>query len=75
MLALNVMGDCGGQCICASCHVHIDPPLNTPMKNDEKLTLDIERDVGYNSRLSCQVVVDDDLQDKTVRVINNAILY
>lgn len=74
MLALGVMGDCGGQCICATCHVHIDPPLPGITEN-EKLTLDIEHNVGYNSRLSCQVVVDERLENKTVRVINNAILY
>jgi 2Fe-2S ferredoxin len=74
MLALGVMGDCGGQCICASCHVHIDPPL-LGMAEDEKLTLDIEQDVRYNSRLSCQILVNESLSNKTVKVVNNAILY
>lgn len=74
MLALGVMGDCGGENICSTCHVKIDPPIEPP-SDDEKFTLDIADDVEYNSRLCCQVVVDETLQDKTVRIINNEILY
>lgn len=74
MLALGVMGDCGGENICSTCHVKIDPPIEPP-SDDEKFTLDIADNVEYNSRLSCQVVVDETLQDKTVRIINNEILY
>ena len=74
MLAIGVMGDCGGCCICASCHVHIDPPLPDAYDN-EKLTLDLEQDLRYNSRLSCQVIVDERLEGRTVKVVNNEILY
>jgi ferredoxin len=74
MLALGIMGDCGGENICSTCHVKIDPPISAPTE-DEKFTLDIAEDVEYNSRLSCQVHVDETLQYKTVRVVNNEILY
>lgn len=74
MLALGIMGDCGGACVCSTCHVHITPTL-AGISEDEKITLDIADEVGYNSRLSCQVLVDKNLENKTVRVVNNAVLY
>ena len=75
MFAIGILGDCGGECICSTCHVHITPEHNLNFTEDEKFTLDIADDVEYNSRLSCQVLVDETMQDKTVRIINNEILY
>ncbi len=77
MLALGIMGDCGGECLCATCHVQIDDIEHSMVLQDEfeKITLDIEANVDYNSRLSCQITVDERIENKTVRVLNNAILY
>jgi ferredoxin, 2Fe-2S len=77
MLALGIMGDCGGECLCATCHVQIDDIEYSMVLQDEfeKITLDIEANVDYNSRLSCQITVDERIENKTVRVLNNAILY
>ena len=74
MFAIGTLGDCGGECICSTCHVKIDPPLPNRTE-DENFTLDIAENVEYNSRLSCQVVVDELLSNRTVRLINNEILY
>lgn len=74
MLALGIMGDCGGENICGTCHVKITPEIEQP-SDDEKFTLDIADNVEYNSRLSCQLQVDENLRNKTVRVINYEILY
>jgi len=77
MLALGIMGDCGGECLCGTCHVQIDDiELSMLLQGEfEKITLDIEANVDYNSRLSCQITVDERIENKTVRVLNNAILY
>jgi 2Fe-2S ferredoxin len=68
----GVLADCGGQGQCATCHVYVRGPSITrlrPMSDDEDEMLDItacERDA--DSRLSCQIVVDDDLDELVVEL-------
>ena len=49
---------CGGNCSCATCHVHVDPAfadLLEPMGEDEDDLLESTSDRDATSRLSCQV--------------------
>lgn len=55
-------GDCGGNCICASCHVRVKSGNFPPMKADEKYLLDTLPHVHADSRLSCQLVVKEDCE-------------
>jgi 2Fe-2S ferredoxin len=57
----NVPGidaDCGGECACATCHVHIDPEwfarTGTPNAQEASM-LSFAAVTQDNSRLSCQI--------------------
>ena len=60
----DIEAACGGCCACATCHVYIDEKwvnkLN-PIDDDEESMLDQAFDVKKNSRLSCQINLNDDL--------------
>ena len=60
----DIEAACGGCCACATCHVYIDEKwinkLN-PIDEDEESMLDQAFDVKKNSRLSCQINLNDDL--------------
>ena len=60
----DIEAACGGCCACATCHVYIDEKwinkLN-PIEDDEESMLDQDFDVKKNSRLSCQINFNDDL--------------
>ena len=60
----DIEAACGGCCACATCHVYIDVKwinkLN-PIEDDEESMLDQAFDVKKNSRLSCQINFNDDL--------------
>jgi ferredoxin, 2Fe-2S len=68
----GILGECGGNCMCATCHVYVDaaflerlPPL-TP---NEKMMLSIAAEgPEANSRLSCQIKMTDALDGITVRI-------
>ena len=61
---VDIEAACGGCCACATCHVYIDEKwvnkLN-PIDDDEESMLDHAFDVKKNSRLSCQINLNDDL--------------
>ena len=69
----GIVAECGGFLSCASCHVHVDDAwierVGTDMDEDESEILDgamAERMPG--SRLSCQIVVVEELDGLLVHV-------
>jgi len=51
---------CGGNCACATCHVYVDTHVGNSEPNaDESELLDSSEHRQANSRLSCQLLVDD----------------
>ena len=67
----GIDADCGGACACATCHVYIDNVWleKIPQKEDgEEDMLDFAFEVKDNSRLSCQVTVNDDLDGLIVNI-------
>jgi len=52
----NVLMACGGQGICATCHVHVTQGRDalTPMGDRERRTLALITGMGVTSRLACQ---------------------
>ena len=67
----GIEADCGGACACATCHVYVDEKWLdkvNPMGSMEESMLDFAQDVKPNSRLSCQIVVTEDLEGLTVTV-------
>jgi len=67
---LNIKAECGGSCTCATCHVYVDEAWFDklgPRSEDEEYQLDSAYDVRPNSRLSCQIVVTEELDGLVVR--------
>jgi 2Fe-2S ferredoxin len=61
---LPIKAECGGACCCATCHVYVaDAWLDKlfPMRDDEDDMLDETFDREDNSRLSCQILMSEDL--------------
>ena len=61
---LDIEAACGGCCACATCHVYVtNDKINEldPIDDDEESMLDQAFDVKKNSRLSCQINFNDDL--------------
>ncbi|MEN6542456.1 2Fe-2S iron-sulfur cluster-binding protein [Parvibaculum sp.] len=66
----GIDGDCGGACACATCHVYVENGWMeklAPMEDLERDMLDFAFDVKENSRLSCQIKVDEAIDGLVVR--------
>lgn len=64
-------GTCEGQMACSTCHVIVAPEWFdqlTPASSDEEDMLDLAAGVARTSRLSCQIVLSDELDDLAVRI-------
>jgi ferredoxin, 2Fe-2S len=68
----GILGECGGNCMCATCHVYVDPPFLgriPPAKENEKFMLSIAAEGPQtNSRLSCQIRMTEELDGIVVRL-------
>lgn len=61
---LPIKAECGGACACATCHVYVDDAWLDrlpPMRDEEEDMLDEAFDLQDNSRLSCQLIMNEDL--------------
>ena len=59
---LPVEGICGGMAMCASCHVYVDSEILIEEKNaDEEAMLSEAFHVKNNSRLGCQIQINEKL--------------
>lgn len=67
---LPIRAECGGSCACATCHVYVAKQWQdkiNPMTDGEQFMLDTVE--GYDakaSRLSCQILMQDELDGLTV---------
>lgn len=62
---------CGGCCSCATCHVYVDPAFAdrlAPMGEDENDLLDSSDHRQDTSRLSCQIVINEDVDGLRVTI-------
>ena len=65
----GIDADCGGGMACATCHVYVKEEWfdKLPKKEDgEEDMLDMAFEPKKNSRLSCQLIVSDELDGLTV---------
>jgi len=61
---LAIKAECGGACSCATCHVFVDQDWLGKLAaatDEEEGMLDTVPDVQENSRLSCQILMSEDL--------------
>jgi 2Fe-2S ferredoxin len=66
----GILAECGGNAMCATCHVYVDEAWFeklAPRSPDEEYQLDAAFDVRPTSRLSCQIVVSEELDGLVVR--------
>ena len=67
----GIDADCGGGMACATCHVYVEEKWLDKLPKSEEAEIDMI-DMAYepkkNSRLSCQIVVSDDLNGLTVNI-------
>jgi 2Fe-2S ferredoxin len=67
----GIEAECGGQCACATCHVYVDAEwtvlTGTPSEIEEDM-LDFAYEVRARSRLSCQIVVTEEMDGLIVHV-------
>jgi len=70
-LVPGILGDCGGACACATCHVYVDPAwlerLGKPSELEAEMLAGLlaPRD---NSRLCCQIHMDESLDGLVLNV-------
>ena len=70
-LVPGIDGDCGGACACSTCHVYVDNGWTEKVGKPEGMEvdmLDFAHGVEDNSRLGCQIKVDDELDGLVVRM-------
>ncbi|MBU3070397.1 2Fe-2S iron-sulfur cluster binding domain-containing protein [Aestuariicella sp. G3-2] len=67
----GILAECGGACACATCHCYVDEawvskiPAPEPQEQD---MLEAVVEPKENSRLSCQIVVTEDMDGLTVHL-------
>ena len=67
----GVVALCGGACMCATCHVYVDPEWLArlePREEMEEVMLETAWEPRANSRLSCQIQITADLDGLQVTV-------
>lgn len=67
----GIDAECGGACSCATCHVYIDQAWREkvgPPSPNEAAMLDCVDHTQENSRLSCQVPINEELDGLVVQI-------
>ncbi len=67
----SILAECGGACACATCHCYVDDAWSDKIpaaESAEKDLLEAVVEPKENSRLSCQIVVTDDMEGFTVHL-------
>ena len=67
----GIDADCGGGCACATCHVYVDQAWREKLGSADVMEtsmLQLAESVEDNSRLSCQIILDDGHDGLSVRM-------
>ena len=66
---LPVIGECGGMAMCATCQCYLESDTALPEQSDSELDmLDQAFFVKDNSRLGCQIQLEDDIDGIVLRL-------
>lgn len=71
MFGLPIKAECGGACVCSTCHVRVAPEwqhLLPPATDEELAKLDLTHGVDDTSRLACQIVMTNDLDGLEIEI-------
>jgi 2Fe-2S ferredoxin len=70
----EIVGDCGGSASCATCHVYVEPPYVAILPEigaaEEGMLQCTAAQRQPNSRLSCQILMMEQLDGITVHIAN-----
>jgi 2Fe-2S ferredoxin len=66
----NILATCGGMALCATCHVQVLEGLDRlpPAQDAEMDMLDTLPDADFDSRLACQLRLDESLEGGVFRI-------
>jgi 2Fe-2S ferredoxin len=68
----GIVAECGGSCVCATCHVYVDPErageLPEPSEDELELLEEVKAERRPTSRLSCQIKAAPDLAGLKVTI-------
>ena len=67
----GILADCGGACSCATCHCYVDESWQEKTGEADEVEqqmLEFVMDYQPTSRLSCQIMVGDELDGLVVRL-------
>lgn len=71
----NIMGACGGSCSCGTCHIKLDQKIfdqikkQYPLKECEIETLNFISNNEKNSRLACQIIMNNSINKIKIKTI------
>ncbi|MCC6185511.1 MAG: 2Fe-2S iron-sulfur cluster binding domain-containing protein [Chitinophagaceae bacterium] len=67
----NILATCGGMALCATCHVQVKEGLDKlPLINEDELDmLDTLPDAMHDSRLACQIRINDKIEGSWFRIL------
>ena len=72
---LNIKAECGGACSCATCHVYVEDgwfEKLPPPSDDEEDLLYSTLDKRPNSRLSCQILLSEEMDSMKLTLAQSA---
>lgn len=73
---LPIKAECGGCMACATCHVYVDPAwvdkIPAPRDDERDMITDFAASPRENSRLSCQILMTDELKGLVVTLAPNS---
>ncbi len=71
----DILATCGGMALCATCHVEVVSGFDSlsEISNDEWAMLDTLPNITPTSRLSCQLRLNDNLNNVTVKIMGDGI--
>ncbi|WP_276359857.1 2Fe-2S iron-sulfur cluster-binding protein [Daejeonella sp. H1SJ63] len=66
----NILATCGGMALCATCHVQVLKGLNDLPEpgNEEMDMLDTLPDAGFDSRLACQIRMNENMEGMIFKI-------
>ncbi len=71
----DIKAECGGACACATCEIYVDADWVSkliPASKEEENMLDLVPNVEANSRLSCQILMSEELDGLKVSLAPNS---
>jgi ferredoxin, 2Fe-2S len=69
----DILATCGGMALCATCHIEVVSGFDSlsEISNDEWAMLDTLPNITPTSRLACQLRLNDNLNNVTVKIMGD----